>query len=299
MTPISEPVKDADAIHRANFRQFVVADAEEWHREHLGSLYDQWEIWNGAFFEGKMVAPYIMFGVPSCPRTLGDYTEVSGFGGHSQIRIRQSLLTGKHPSVRPGEAFAEGRSRLVSDVLLHETIHQYQHELLRRPENSYKGHGPLFRNKCNEIGSKLDLPLVRVAKARGQDKTLQSCAHWPHAVRPDGFYLGAYDNTAKEAALNAQTSNAHRQEEDLTNLVIAAQAFGRRWPEGSEEEAASLFAGGRLRGERILRTLAALCKSAHEFERALKETTREWDEKRIAMIPSGRPTDLQPTLRTG
>jgi hypothetical protein len=275
MTPILEPVKAADAIHRANFRRFVVAHAEAWHREHLGTLYDQWEIWNGAFFEGKMVAPYIMFGVPSCPRTLGDYAEVSGFGGHSQIRIRQSLLTGKHPSVRSGEAFAEGRSRLVSDVLLHETIHQYQHELLRRPENSYKGHGPLFRDKCNEIGSKLDLPLVRVAKARGQDKTLQSCAHWPHAVRPDGYYLGAFENTPDEAGLRGQTSNAQRQEEDLTNLVVAAQAFGRRWPEGSEAEAASWFAGGRLRGEPILRTLATLCRSAQEFNRALDDITSE------------------------
>ena len=90
-------------------------------------------------------------------------------------------------------------------------------------------------------------------------------------MRPDGFYLGAYENTPDEAGLKPKTSNAQRQEEDLTNLVVAAKAFGRRWPKGSEEDAASLFAGGRLRGEGILQTLAELCRLALEFSRALDD----------------------------
>jgi hypothetical protein len=33
---------------------------------------------------------------------------------------------------------------------------------------------------------------VRDCKRRGAEKHLPNCAQWPHNVRPEGFYLGAY-----------------------------------------------------------------------------------------------------------
>ena len=117
---------------------------------------------------------------------------MSGFGGHGQVRLRPSLLTGSHPSVRGGDQYAEGRFRLVADVFLHETVHQWQHEVLGDLEDGYHGHGPKFRDQCNRIGTLLGLPPVRTSKARGKDRALPSCAYWPHCVRPADYYLGAY-----------------------------------------------------------------------------------------------------------
>ena len=91
-----------------------------------------------------MIAPYILFSVTNYTRALGDYSQISGFGGRGQIRIRESLLTGAHRAVRAGDDFAAVRSKFVEDVLLHETVHQYQHEVFGRPEKSFKGHGPGF-----------------------------------------------------------------------------------------------------------------------------------------------------------
>ena len=80
----------------------------------------------------------------------------------------------------------------MADVFLHETVHQWQHEVLGDLEDGYHGHGPKFRDQCNRIGALLGLPPVRTSKARGKDKALPSCAYWPHCVRPVDYYLGAY-----------------------------------------------------------------------------------------------------------
>jgi hypothetical protein len=36
---------------------------------------------------------------------------------------------------------------------------------------------------------------VRIAKARGPENQTPSCAEWPHCVRPEGYYLGAFSYT--------------------------------------------------------------------------------------------------------
>jgi hypothetical protein len=129
---------------------------------------------------------------PKSPRALGDQCNISGWGSRNQIRLRPSVLNGKHPSVRPGDGFAEGRFLFVADILLHETVHQFHDEITGQTEAGYKGHGPAFRDECNRIGALLELPHVRIAKARGPEKEQPSCAEWPHCVRPEGYYLGAF-----------------------------------------------------------------------------------------------------------
>jgi hypothetical protein len=147
-----------------------------------------------------------MFAEPSSSQRLGDYARVSDFGGHGQVRLRPSLLTGTHPSIRAGDKYAEGRFRLVADVFLHETIHQWQHEVLGDLEGGYHGHGPKFRDQCNRIGALLGLPPVRTSKARGKDKALASCAYWPHCVRPADHYLGAYPVERREAGSGGESA---------------------------------------------------------------------------------------------
>jgi hypothetical protein len=186
-------------LHRRAFQDFVLLEARPWYRQNLGRLYSLWGSWNRDYFGGALVTPYVMFSEPSCPQRLGDYARVSGFGGHGQVRLRPSLLTGTHSCVQSGGEYAEGRFLFVADVFLHESAHQWQHEVLGDLEDAYHGHGPKFRDQCNKIGAILGLPPVRTSKARGKDKRLPSCAHWPHCVRPAGYYLGAFPVEEREA----------------------------------------------------------------------------------------------------
>ena len=121
---------------------------------------------------------------------------------------RPSIIDGSHPQVRSGDEFAEGRLRLVLDIGWHETQHQFQFEVLGKPEQSYRGHGPVFRELCNRVGEKIGLPPVRTAKARGKDRFLPSCAEWPICVRPPGYYLGAFLFEREDVAHEADAEGA-------------------------------------------------------------------------------------------
>jgi hypothetical protein len=187
-----DELRKADVVHRQAYQQFVLLEARPWYQQHLSRLYLLWSKWNQEYFSSALVTPYVLFAEPSSPQRLGDYSRVSGFGGHGQVRLRPSLLTGSHPSVRADDKYAEGRFLFIADVFLHETVHQWQHEVLGDLEDGYHGHGPKFRDQCNRIGALLGLPPVRTSKARGKNKALPSCAYWPHCVRPADYYLGAY-----------------------------------------------------------------------------------------------------------
>jgi hypothetical protein len=214
--------------HRREFVDYVISHAKTWHRGHMTRLYEAWERWNDQYFDGKLVVPYLLLTVPASPRAYGDYGRVSCFGGYGQTRIRPKLLTGEHPHLRPEPEYAEGRALFVLDVFLHESVHQWAHEVLDNDEASYKGHGPLFAGKCNAVGELLGLPPVRAAKARGPDQDLPSCAQWPHNVRPPGYYLGAFVGPAEEETA--------RPQDPLARLLMAAVAYGGHLAKKNPEE---------------------------------------------------------------
>jgi hypothetical protein len=139
----------ADIKHRREFKEFVIDHADQAYKPILQQLYSLWEVYATDLLEEPMVPPYIMLSSPAQPQALGDFSPVSGFGGHSQIMIRPTLLTGKHKALKKGERYAEGRFLFIADVLLHETVHQYHQEVTGFAEDSYKGHGPNFRDTCN------------------------------------------------------------------------------------------------------------------------------------------------------
>jgi|GEM_PF-3237950 len=187
---IAEPVV-SDVCIRLQVHDFAMSEtASPWHRKCLTEMFDDWHHWNNRFFNGELDVPLILLAVPNTPSTFGDCGKVSAFGGAMQIRIRPSLLTGTHPMFSRDNyagVTRAGRFEFVRDVLLHEMIHQWQFTT-GKAEPSYSGHGPTFRDKCNEIGDVFGLPRVRTCKKRGPDKDLPSCSHWPHNVRPAGFY---------------------------------------------------------------------------------------------------------------
>ena len=158
-------------------------------------LYDLWERWNEEFFEGLMIPSLIQLTDPGQTHRYGVCTNFSGLAGiRSAIKIRASILDGTLRDLKHGSRNPEGLRRFLEDVLLHEMIHQYHQEITGEHDKSYSGHGPAFSAKANEIGARLGLAAVgRTCKKRDhKDKGLESPSQWPHDVRPDGYYLGAY-----------------------------------------------------------------------------------------------------------
>jgi len=104
-----------------------------------------------------------------------------------------------------------------------------------------------------EIGEHhLRLPPVRVAKARGPEKDLPSCAHWPHCVRPASYYKGAFitaedqddDDIDAEAEADRRASQANLEKERSAALIALAAAvrhFRRVWPDGTDETVANVM----------------------------------------------------------
>lgn len=245
MRSVNLVLPESHIRHRESFKEFVLRDAEPWHRISLGRLYEHWESCNARFFGGQMIIPYLLLSAPGFSQALGDCSEVSAFGGRSQIRLRESLLTGRHRLVRGGEEYSDGRFRFVADVLLHEMIHQWQHEVTGKKEASYKGHGAGFRDKANEIGKELGLAPVRIAKARGKERDLPSCAEWPHCVRPAEYYLGAVGMTESEGEIEESKGGALRALAARAKKYWQACATGC----GVEEAQESLCAAARAYGE--------------------------------------------------
>jgi len=192
-------VPESHRRHRQEFKTFVERETDTWqHSADAKRLYALFDEWNAAYFDGRLTVPYLVLLEPGNPRRLGDTSPMSGWGGKLQIRLRPSLLDGTYPHLRSGDAYAEGRFRFVSDVLLHEMIHHYHQEVTGKRETAFHGHGPAFRDVCNRIGATLGLAPVRSSKKRGADTHLPSCAQWPHAVRPPDYYLGAYIEPEEE-----------------------------------------------------------------------------------------------------
>lgn len=180
-----------DQRHRVQFSKFVQESARPGYKKLVGGLNRCWNRWNKKFFDGKMVVPYILLAQPTHPSAIGTYCPVTSFGKAAEIQIRPTVAWGGHPLVKSGGDFAAGRFRYVADILLHEMIHQWQHEVVKNLEETQAGHGRIFRDKCNEIGKCLRLEPVRTAKARGKDRDRPSCSQWPHNVRPPGYYRGS------------------------------------------------------------------------------------------------------------
>lgn len=194
------PIPEEHLEHRKACWRYSETQADPEYREVMARLHRVWSDANSRWFEGQLQEPIFELTEPSNPRRLGDCgpPHISGF--LSQIRIRPSLLWGTHPRTMPGPERAEGRYLFVADVLLHEMIHQYHMEITGLDElENYAGHGPVFRDTCNRIGADLGLPPTRYYKqTRGPKRGLPICSYWPHCVRPEDYYLGAYIPLAED-----------------------------------------------------------------------------------------------------
>jgi hypothetical protein len=122
------------------------------------TLYAYFGEFNRRYFGGKLGDPMILISPPSSPRAEGSYSKRDAHGLQSRILIAPATM-------RRG-------MRVALACLLHEMVHAWCWEVLLDEEPGYKGHGPLFAAKCNEIGAQLGVPEVapkgRNHKARAE-----------------------------------------------------------------------------------------------------------------------------------
>lgn len=176
---------------RRRFVDFASHHANPGHRAVLADLYRFWWKANRQHFEIRLIEPHITLGVTG-PRVLGFCSPTTDWGSDLQITLNEKLVFGGHRvTINPWPA--EGLRKFVLDVLLHEMIHQYQYEVEGNAEAGYRGHGPEFCKKCKKIGEKLGLPPVIVRRRGQKDADKPVCCHWPHNVRPSGFYIPDVD----------------------------------------------------------------------------------------------------------
>jgi Domain of unknown function (DUF4326) len=193
-----------DAELRAQIFRYSLEEASPQIRRHIQHLCGRWIEYNRKYFDGALVEPFLAFEEPGFTTCYGQYCPVSAFGGSGQIMIRPSLLAGTLQHFREGNKDPEGLERFMDQVLLHEMIHQWQHEVNHTDPgefNNYGGHGSTFSGKANEIGSWLDLPPVRLRNKKshsGKTAHLPNPSHWPHNVTPHAYYLGAYVPASKD-----------------------------------------------------------------------------------------------------
>jgi hypothetical protein len=132
---------------------------------------------------------------PNGTNQYGCCTTFSGLAGIKHaIKIRRSILDGTPLGLKWGNRDEAGCRLFLEDVLLHEALHQYAYEVSGETDESYRGHGPGFSRQANRISAILGLPQVgKTSKKRDhEDKGLPAPQYWPHNVRPDEYYRGAY-----------------------------------------------------------------------------------------------------------
>ena len=187
-----------DAALRSEIFRYSMEHASPAIRDHIQHLCGKWIEYNDTYFGGELTEPFLAFDEPGHTNCYGEYSTVSSFGGSGQIMIRPSLLAGTLQHFRKGNKNKEGMRRFMDQGLLHERIHQWQHEVNGTDPGEfrhYKGHGDTYSSKANEIGARLELPPVRLRNKTdrsGDTKHLPNPSQWPHNVTPIEYYLGAY-----------------------------------------------------------------------------------------------------------
>ena len=170
--------------HRRELEQEV-----RWSRREddlVDDLYFEWERLNTEHFNGTLALPVITLvgSMPRSPRHAWGACYRSGkYGGVTHIQIRRSLLTGDHPRVRSGEDYERERWDLISDILLHEMIHQHQEETIDGDDwtRDEDGHGEGFVTVADRIAAERGWHAIRNAN---------DARSWPERV---GGSRGAWD----------------------------------------------------------------------------------------------------------
>lgn len=181
---------DNRAPHRA-----TAAIVEMSGHDGVKAVYAAFAEFNARFFGGLLASPLVLVTLVNS-RAYGDYIARDVHGLESRIRVSPGVF-------RKGAAF-------VLDVLLHEMIHAWAQEVAGDLERGYRGHGPKFAAKCNEIGAALGLPPVGVKGRDGKP----DCAYWPLNVRPEGYYPTRWTKPKRGKGKDEPTGEGEGQDDE-------------------------------------------------------------------------------------
>jgi len=189
---VSRETRDADVSRETSGREFhtaLVTQIRKAGDKLPNLLLETFHTYNVAYFDERLDVPCVLITNPASPRALGDYTSRDEHGIESRIRIRPSLT--------------KMGLRYIEHVLLHEMVHAWCHEVEQSEERSYKGHGPVFTAKCNEISKHLGLDLVEVS-VKGRHGKPDS-ARWPMSAFPtEEAAVKYYGNVPKQKTTSAK-----------------------------------------------------------------------------------------------
>lgn len=227
MSDMSNPiaVSDKETSLRKQIFEFQMYDSDGPYSEILQRMAKAWLEFNKAYFNDSLTSPFITVTPPGSRRALADCAEESGYGGKHQIRFLPCVIDGSYDRFNSSHAF-ENRWLYIVDILLHEQVHQWQHEILNIYDDGYGGHGEEFTNKVNLIGSSLGLPPV--VKRRRKDKSLPISSKWPMCVRPTGYYG---DLLKVDERKEPEPEDEPEPEPEQDWLTVAIQAFLKLTPD--------------------------------------------------------------------
>jgi hypothetical protein len=157
-------------------------------------VYDEWKRLNDAFFYGKNIAGAIVWKETPQDRSLG-YYDRSG----NLVVLHKTLMRPVYPTPSFKWQLRRLNSRMVSDVLLHEMIHQRIHQTGGwMGENSHNNER--FVNEVNRIAHLLGLNIQAkvILSTTIQDKNIPPAAseylslkelyHFPYLSRSRNYY---------------------------------------------------------------------------------------------------------------
>lgn len=157
------------------------------YRELVTNLYAQWETWDrdlfGSVFTSAELQPLIKIASTNEIAGLGRFqTRNESNYNRSTIMLSETILNGQAMHLENGDYSHQGQIRYLRDILLHEMIHQFQHDVVYHgttiklddewgiaweDENRkcggcrlLKSHGIVFSKMANKIAEMLNLNQV-------------------------------------------------------------------------------------------------------------------------------------------
>jgi hypothetical protein len=157
-------------------------------------VFDEWKQLNDAFFHGKNKVGDIIWGTTPQDRSLGYYSP-----NENLIVLHKTLMRPIYPTTHFKWEPCDLNKRKVSDVLLHEMIHQKVHQ--RGGWEGENSHNNLqFVNEVNRIAKHLGLDIKAkvIQKQTVHGKTtpffksgclnMEELSNFPYSSRPRNYY---------------------------------------------------------------------------------------------------------------
>jgi hypothetical protein len=159
-------------------------------------VFDEWKKLNDAFFYGENIIGEIIWGTTPQDRSLGYYSP-----NENLIVLHKTLMRPVYPTSDINLKLRHLNKKKVSDVLLHEMIHQRVHQTGGwEGENSHNNER--FVNEVNRIANQLNIDINAkvIQRETIHDKTIpcvksgclniEELSNFPYSSRPHNYYYG-------------------------------------------------------------------------------------------------------------